>query len=123
MNRTLAGDIHFNGGELGISQCLWCRHRSVDARRCRAFPDGIPEAIASNRHDHRRSFHGDRGIRFQPEVVEIEFIEVEDEIEPAAPRRGSAGVRPAATVGVVAVDALEFDLDEVSCDLGAVANG
>ncbi|MCU0302491.1 MAG: hypothetical protein MUC56_00310 [Thermoanaerobaculales bacterium] len=123
MNRTLPGDIHFTSGDLGLSQCLWCRHRSVDARRCRAFPDGIPEAIASNRHDHRRTYHGDRGIRFQPEVVEIEFVEVEDEVEPAISRRGSSGVRTAVGTAVAAVDALEFNLEDVSYDLDAVANG
>jgi hypothetical protein len=75
MNRTLNGDIHLTDGDLGISQCVWCRHRSVDGRRCRAFPSGIPEAILSNRHDHRYPYDGDLGMRFAPEVVEIEFVD------------------------------------------------
>lgn len=81
MNRTQPGDVHFNNGELGISQCVWCRHRSEGGRHCPAFPEGIPEAIASNRHDHRDPFDGDRGVRFEPEIVEIEFVGVESEPE------------------------------------------
>jgi hypothetical protein len=78
MNRTLKGDVSYSGGELGISQCVWCRHRYADGRRCRAYPKGIPEAIAKNRHDHRYPFDQDFGVRFQPEVVEIEFVDVEE---------------------------------------------
>ena len=78
MNRTLDGDIHYSNGDLEISQCVWCRHRSPDGRRCRAYPDGIPDAILRNRHDHRSPYEGDFGLRFEPEVVEIEFVDVGD---------------------------------------------
>lgn len=81
MNRTQRGDVHYTDGELGISQCVWCRHRSADGLRCRAFPGGIPEAIARNRHDHRNPFDQDHGVRFEPERVEIEFIDAEPERE------------------------------------------
>ena len=66
MNRTLDGDIHYSNGDLEISQCVWCRHRSSDGRRCRAYPDGIPDAILMNRHDHRSPYKGDSGLRFEP---------------------------------------------------------
>jgi hypothetical protein len=82
MNRTLKGDVHTTRGGLEISQCVWCRHRSSDGRRCRAFPDGIPEEIANNRHDHRLPYNGDSGVRFAPEEVEIEFVDVEQGSKP-----------------------------------------
>ncbi|MGD8441011.1 MAG: hypothetical protein PVG53_10775 [Holophagae bacterium] len=76
MNRTLDGDIQYSNGDLEISQCVWCRHRSSNGRRCRAYPDGIPDAILRNRHDHRLPYEGDSGLRFEPEIVEIEFVDV-----------------------------------------------
>lgn len=53
-------------------QCLDCRHfRRPPAGgpgdvACDAFPAGIPREILLARHDHRRAFPGDRGIRFEP---------------------------------------------------------
>jgi hypothetical protein len=32
---------------------------------CTAFPTGIPEAITFDRHDHRKAFRGDGGVRFE----------------------------------------------------------
>ena len=64
-----------NNGELGLSQCVWCRHRSAGGGTCRAFPEGIPPAIANNRHDHRERYDGDSGIRFEPEIVDIEVVD------------------------------------------------
>jgi len=75
MSRNLSGDIQISNGELGLSQCVWCRHRLADGQRCRAYPDGIPESIIRNRHDHRKPFSGDSGILFEPEEVEIEFLD------------------------------------------------
>ena len=49
--------------------CLNCKNFNEDdedALTCTAFPDGIPEAIHLNRHDHRQPFEGDNSILFDP---------------------------------------------------------
>lgn len=63
----MSGD-KFMGGpeEMVLPQCNHCRHRAADARTCAAFPGGIPGEIESNRHDHRKPYPGDNGIRFEP---------------------------------------------------------
>jgi len=45
--------------------CVFCRHLSEDSTRCSAFPDGIPDEILFEGHDHRFPLDGDRGIRFE----------------------------------------------------------
>lgn len=52
-------------GDVRISQCAYCRHKR-SGPTCTAFPDGIPTAILSNGHDHRRPYPGDHGVRFEP---------------------------------------------------------
>jgi len=61
-----------NPADLRISQCTFCAHRSPDATRCRAYPEGIPVEILTNEHDHTESFRGDKGILYQP--VELAFM-------------------------------------------------
>lgn len=47
--------------------CSTCKHRDpASPSRCRAFPNGIPTQILLAKHDHRRPFPGDRGIRYEP---------------------------------------------------------
>jgi hypothetical protein len=53
-------------------QCVLCRHldrssmASLHIMRCTAFPAEIPREIVGNKHDHRKPFPGDHGVRFEP---------------------------------------------------------
>jgi hypothetical protein len=125
MEENPDGDVNFHEGEIGISQCVWCRHRSADGRTCSAFPDGIPEAIASNRHDHRHAYDGDGGLTFEPEVVEIEFVDVdEDDSSPPGVESSaaSAGSDPPFTeIEVIMIDESDLEFERSVNDLDAAA--
>lgn len=52
-------------------QCNDCgRLRPADPDRkgfyCDAFPDGVPDAILCNTHDHKTPYPGDNGLTFEP---------------------------------------------------------
>lgn len=57
--------------------CTSCSHldREADEPRCEAFPEGIPEEIWTNRHDHHEPYPGDQGVRFELKRVPDEEAE------------------------------------------------
>jgi len=54
--------------------CMFCRNLidESEVKRCRAFPEGIPEEILTTEADHRKPFEGDGGIRFESMSDEAE---------------------------------------------------
>ena len=47
-----------------MEQCHRCARKLPFG--CEAFPDGIPDEIAADQHDHREPYPGDGGLRFVP---------------------------------------------------------
>ena len=52
-------------GEITISLCVSCTHKHTTGATCKAFPDGIPDAILTGEHDHHKPYGGDNGILFK----------------------------------------------------------
>lgn len=44
--------------------CVLCKHNQGGGV-CKAFPEGIPQEIEHGKHDHRKPFAGDDGVRFE----------------------------------------------------------
>jgi hypothetical protein len=51
------------------SICNLCKHyhigQGVGIYQCDAFPDGIPDDIWLEKHDHKQSYPGDHGVLFE----------------------------------------------------------
>lgn len=57
------------------NKCFFCKHIIVDGtldRKCKAFPDGIPEEIISGKFNHEKPYPGDNGIRFVPRIPPLD---------------------------------------------------
>jgi Zn ribbon nucleic-acid-binding protein len=61
---TAADRFVWKEGDITSSQCVRCRHKHTTGATCDTFPNGIPDAILTNVHDHRRPFPGDYAMRF-----------------------------------------------------------
>ncbi len=52
--------------------CSKCKHLTVigpyGERRCKAFPEGIPDGIWLSENGHREPHPGDNGIQFEPRI-------------------------------------------------------
>lgn len=46
------------------TQCSSCKH-ILPGCKCKAFPDGIFNAILTGSHDHRTPYKGDNGILYE----------------------------------------------------------
>jgi len=57
-------------------QCEYCKHLQKGVK-CKAFPNGIPEEIRLNKHDHKYPYKGDHGIQFEPIDSRFANIKVE----------------------------------------------
>lgn len=47
--------------------CTFCKNyiSGREIRKCRAFPDGIPDEIWTGENDHTKPYKGDHGIQFE----------------------------------------------------------
>jgi len=55
--------------ERDTSQCLLCEHfiSGIEGHYiCKAFPNGIPDELVFNEHDHTKPYANDNGIQFEP---------------------------------------------------------
>jgi hypothetical protein len=47
-------------------RCKYFQGATDQIDKCAAFPEGIPDEILLMKHNHRKPYPGDHGIRFEP---------------------------------------------------------
>lgn len=55
-----------NDAEYRQVSCWTCAHKTPGSKTCKAFPQGIPAAIARGDVSHKQPYRGDNGIRYTP---------------------------------------------------------
>ncbi len=45
--------------------CSYCKYKNEEGRKCKAYPNGIPDAIIKGKIDHTKPYPGDNGIQFE----------------------------------------------------------
>jgi len=52
---------------MNFPQCVVCKNIiNIEARKCRAFPDGIPSRLWFGEILHNKSMMNDEGVIFEP---------------------------------------------------------
>lgn len=55
-----------NDAEFKQVSCWTCAHKNPKSNTCKAFPNGIPKAIANGSVTHEEPYPGDNGITYEP---------------------------------------------------------
>lgn len=71
----LDGNPEHDPANLYSTVCTFCARLDLTrARRCAAFPGGIPDAIWNGSNDHTQPYDGDHGLQFVPASPATETI-------------------------------------------------
>jgi hypothetical protein len=83
-------------GDITWSQCIDCRHKHRTGPTCTAFPDGIPDNILANAHDHRQPHPGD-DAELRDSMAQESSSREDHAAEAALPQRSSPENLPLST--------------------------
>jgi len=66
MNIFIDDSILFTPHTSSSPVCLYCdRYDGYGVKKCRAFPDGIPDDIWTGKNKHQLPYPNDRGFQFK----------------------------------------------------------